>query len=302
MPKHFLIPYVPLKGHKDPDFREFAYGDSGARALRLKRNISKGSHLIFHTRIGSDKYITGYIVVDRILSGLEAQYDDWLFIGDPKKSKKLRKPIPVGRSLVQKLSLNVDFSQLDRGERTQLQVIGSATRAQRQLTEEDIEILLSEINRYVANKKIVNPENVQHYLYFNDETVGVIPLDEAHKLREREIQQLIIKEPSVIENDIKVMDHEKRFQDKDRMDILFEAADNSIIVAELKGPNNLTDEIATQVASYARDIELEYPKRKIRKMIICDGKISPKLEKACENLGIEIIVYGIKLDCFTLNN
>jgi hypothetical protein len=34
--------------------------------------------------------------------------------------------------------------------------------------------------------------------------------------------------------------------------------------------------------------------------VVCDGKVSPKLQKACQALGIEIVVYGVRLDCFTL--
>ena len=107
MLKHYLIPYVPLKGHKDPDFKELAYGDSAQRGRVLKDNLSKGSYLFFHTKIGSNKYITCYIVVEKILPAKEAQkdpsincdgkYDDWLFIGDKNMSKRLRKPIPFNR-------------------------------------------------------------------------------------------------------------------------------------------------------------------------------------------------------------
>lgn len=72
-------------------------------------------------------------------------------------------------------------------------------------------------------------------------------------------------------------------------------------MAELKGPDCLSDAIPTQIASYVRYIQYEYPGRIVRKMIICDGKVSPKLQKACELLGIEIIVYGLKLDCISLS-
>jgi len=310
MTKHYLIPYVPLKGHKDPDFKELTYGDSGQRGNVLKDNLSRGSYLFFHTKIGSSKYITCYIVVDRILSGkdaqvdssinCDAQYDEWLFIGDKNKSKRLRKPIPFNKQLAQKLSLNIDFEPFDSGGKTELAVIGSATRSHRPLTENDVNVLLQESKKYEENTKIENPEHVQYHLYFYDESEEIIPIDEVHKLRESEIQKLLRKNPSVIEKDTKVISYEKVLPDGDRLDLLLEATDGSMIVAELKGPDKLTDEILTQVASYVRDIEKEYPNKKIRKMIVCDGKISPKLQKACESLGIEIVVYGVKLDCFKL--
>ncbi|TKJ44726.1 hypothetical protein CEE35_06960 [Candidatus Aerophobetes bacterium Ae_b3b] len=310
MPKHYLIPYVPLKGHKDPDFKELAYGESGQRGKVLKDNLSKGSYLFFHTKIGSSKYITCYIVVDRILPGKKAQsnssincdgqYDDWLFIGDKNKSKRLRKPIYFIKQLAKKLSLNIDFEPFNSGRKTELAVIGSATRSHRQLTDNDVSILLDEIEKYEENVKIENPPDVQYHLYFYDESEKIIPMDEVHRLKESEIQKLLRKNPSVIEKDARVIDYEKVLPDGDRLDLVLEAVDGSLIVAELKGPDKLTDEIPTQVASYVRDIEKEYPTRKIRKMIVCDGKVSPKLQKACESLGIEIVVYGVKLDCFKL--
>lgn len=312
MPINYLIPYVPIKGHKDPDFKEMSYGDSGWRGDTLKSNVTVGSYLFFHTKIGNTKYITSYIVVKRIVSSEEAQndpnincdgqYDDWLFIGNKVDSKRLRKPIPFNKSLANKLSLGIDFSDFDNGVRTELQVIASATRSHRQLTGDDVDVLISEIDKYQKNNKIENTTDVQYHLNFYDEGDDLVPFDEVHKIRESEIQKLIRKNPSIIENGLKVVDYEKVLPDGDRLDLLLEDEKGALVLAELKGPDKLTDEIPTQLASYLRDIQIEYPDRHIRKMVICDGKISPKLEKACEALGIEIMVYGFKLDCFKLSS
>jgi hypothetical protein len=305
-----LIPYVPLKGHKDPDFKELSYGDSCQRGETLKNNLSNGSYLFFHTKIGSAKYITCFIAVEKIVSGKDAQsdesikcdgqYDDWLFIGNKDNSKRLRKPIPFNRVIAEKLSLRINFDSLDKGERSELQVIGSSTRSHRQLSEDDVSELLEAINSYQENTKIINPEEVQYHLTFYDEGEDIIPFDEIHQIKETEIQKLLRKNPNVIEEGAKVIDYEKVLSDGDRLDLLLEAKDGSLIVAELKGPDSVSDEIATQVASYVRDIQKEYPDKKVRKMIICDGKVSPKLQKACEALQIEIVVYGLKIDCFKL--
>lgn len=310
MQRHYLIPYVPLKGHKDPDFKELAYGESGRRGKVLKKNLTNGSYLVFHTKIGSSKYITGYLVVERTLSGEEARRDpsircdgrsdEWLFIGNKNESRRLRKPICLNRHLAERLSLNIDFEPAENGRKTELEVIGSATRAHRQLTDGDVTILLNEIQKHEENAKIQNPQDVQYHLYFYDECEDVIPIDEVHRLREIEIQRLLRKNPSLLEKGARIVDYERPMPDSDRLDLLLDAEDGSLIVAELKGPDKLTDDIPTQVASYARDIQKEYPKRKVRKMIVCDGKVSPKLRKACESLGIEIVVYGVKLDCFRL--
>ncbi len=311
MPVHYLIPYVPLKGHKDPDFKELSYGDSDQRGENLKNNLSKGSYLFFHTRIGSVKYITCYIVVEKIVSGANAQldksingdgqYDDWLFLGNKSKSKRLRKPIPFNRTIAEKLSLGIDFSSVDEGAKSELQVIGSSTRSHRKLTDDDVSKLLEAINIYQENTKISNPDDVQYHLTFYDEGEDIIPFDEVHQIKEAEIQKLLRKNPNVIEKGARVVDYEKVLSDGDRLDLLLESKDGDLIVAELKGPDCVSDEVATEVASYVRDIRKEYPTKKIRKMIICDGKVSPKLQKACEALEIEIVVYGLKIDCFKLH-
>lgn len=310
MPKHYLIPYVPIKGHKDPDFKELAYGESGQRGVSLQKNLTRGSYLFFHTKIGSTKYITCFIEVERIISGelaqqdpsikCDGQYDDWLIIGNKNKSRRLRKPIPFNKVLASKLSLGINFDSFDKGQRSELQVIGSSTRSHRQLTDDDTSILFEIIKEYQSNTKIDNPQNVQYRMNFYDEGEDIIPIDEVHKVNESEIQKMLRKNPEIIEKDVRVLDYEKVLPDGDRLDLLLETKDGSLIVAELKGPDKVTDEVPTQIASYVRDVEKEYSDRKVRKMIICDGKISPKLQKACEALDIEVVVYGVKLDCFKL--
>ena len=77
-----------------------------------------------------------------VIRKLPGQYDDWLFIGNKDKSRRLRKPLPFNKKLATKLSLGINFEAFDKGERTELQVIGSSTRSHRQLTDNDVSILL----------------------------------------------------------------------------------------------------------------------------------------------------------------
>jgi len=305
---HFLIPYVPLRGHKDPDFRELSYGDSGSRGRRLARSVAPGSYLFFHTNVGGAKYITAYIQVERVLEGSEARKDpsitgdgrtdDWFFLGNKTTSRRLTKFLPFDESLARQLSLNICFAE-DSG-RSVAQTVGSATRSHRELTEADVDLLLSRSKELTANEKFVNSSAVQRHLYFYDEGGDIIPIDEVHKLRESEIQKLIRKTPSIIEAGARVVDFEKTLPDGDRLDLLLEDSTGALILAELKGPEKATDSLPTQLASYCRDVEREFPGRRIRKMIVCDGKVSPKLRKACANLSIEIKVFGVRLDCFSL--
>ncbi len=306
----YLIPYTPIKGHKDPDFKQLIYGDSGSRGENLKNKLSKGSYLFFHTKIGSEKYITCYIVIDKVISRkiaqadlnitCDAQFDDWVFIGDKCLSKRLRKPLRFNKTLAEKLSLNINFSDLSNNKRSEVQIIGSATRSHRELNSNDIRTLLDEINKRENNVKIENADAVQYHLYFYDEGEDIIPFDEVHQVKESEIQKLIRKNPEIIESGVKVIDYEKVLPDGDRLDLLLEDLKGNLIVAELKGPDCLTDNIPIQISSYVRDIKTEFPDRNIRKMIICDGKVSPKLQKACDLLEIEVVVYGLKVDCFKL--
>lgn len=273
--KHYLIPFVPIKGHKDPDFRIPAYGESGQRSITLKNNVAQGSHLFFHTKIGSHKYITGYIVVKDVIDGKiarsnpnfnsDSQYDEWVFIGDPSKSKKLKKPLLFNRSLSERLSLKINFQDIN--VRTELQIIGSATRSHRELSESDLETLKGYIDKLDNDHKSENSEQVNKYMLFDDETQDTIPFDEVHQLKEMEIQKLIRKNPGMLGDGILLKNYEMVMSDGDRL-----------------------------------DIQKQFPSMKVRKMIICDGNISPKLRKACENLDIEIQVYGLKLSCFRIEN
>lgn len=269
MPINYLIPYTPLKGHKDPDFKQLIYGDSGARGENLKNKLTRGSYLFFHTKIGSEKYITCYIVVEHVISGkdaqadpkinCDAQFDDWVFIGNPQLSKRLRKPLPFNKALADKLSLNINFADLTNNFRTEVQIIGSATRSHRELNTNDVEILLEEIAKRESNAKVENPNEVQYHLYFYDEGEDIIAIDEVHQLKEKEIQKLIRKNPEIIEKGVKVIDYEKVLPDGDRLDILLEDSQGNLIVAELKGPDCLSDAIPTQIASYVRDIQKGVP-------------------------------------------
>jgi hypothetical protein len=161
---NLLIPYVHLYNHPDPLFEEFTYGDSGARARKLKNNLEKRiMFFFFHTSIGGKKYITAYYVVDRVLDTAEAikgrnivanyknphiseflsgertdKDDDVVLFGDPITSRIIEKALIFDKTLAEKLSLNIKFPK----GKTETQAIGSATRAWRELTDKDVEVLL----------------------------------------------------------------------------------------------------------------------------------------------------------------
>lgn len=312
MPTSFLLAFVPLQGHKDPDFRIPIYGDSGSRGESLQRNVEPGSYLFFHTNLGGAKYITGYIQVERTLSRAEAQAtdfpvrcdavdDDWCFVGAPATSRSLAKPLLFDRNLAQQLSLGIDFTSLDQGLRSEVAVLGSATRPPRRLTDADVTLLLAKAAELQRNLKISNSEVVARYLTFQDERQETVPFDEVHQVKERELQLLLRRDPVALGQGLRVIAYEKLMPDGDRLDLLLEdSIDGALVVAELKAPGQATDAVAVQVASYASDIKQEYSGRTVRKMIVCDGRVSPKLRKACHDLGIELRAYGWKLSTVPL--
>lgn len=164
---NLLIPYVYIYNHPDPLFEEYAYGDAGSRGRKLKK-LKKGDYVFFHTSTRNRKYITAYYVVDRVIDTPEAVKDrnimnkfnhphlkeyldskeaklenDCVLFGDPILSRILDKPLLFDKSLAEKLSLNINFSE----NRTETQTIGSATRSWRTLTDKDIKVLFKEIKK-----------------------------------------------------------------------------------------------------------------------------------------------------------
>lgn len=304
---HFIISYRQLKSHVDPDFRVMTYGDSGPRGARLKRELTKGSYVFFNTRLGDCKYLTGYFVVEQVISGQDtkklyplsdAAVDDWVVVGDESLSKKLNKPLPIDKSLMEKLSIPTKFKPDD--PRSELSIISSYLRPPRVISDDDRKLLLQKIQQREANNKIENHPDVQRYFYFYDNTSQIIPLNETYKMGEHEIELLLRKNPASIEPGAKLIDYQKVLPDGDRLDLLLEDSKGHLIVAELKAPNELTDSTVTQVASYTNDIQKEFPGKVVRTMIICDGNVSPKFAKACNSFNIEIVVYGMQINCFKL--
>ena len=171
---NLLIPYIPIANHIDPDFSEYSYGDNGSRARKLLNALSPADYVFFHTTVNGKKYITAYYVVDRVLETKKAcknkaivtKYknphiseglagkrpaagdDDAVLFGDPILSYVFPRPLPFDKELAQKLSLEIKF----KPKHSEAQVIGSATRSWRELTANDVSILLEEIKKKTEEK------------------------------------------------------------------------------------------------------------------------------------------------------
>ena len=170
---HLLIPYVQLPDHADPLFNEFTYGDIGQRARQLKK-LKTGTYVFFHTSKHGKKYITAFYVVDRVidtaaaarnklisdkyknphiheyLAGERNYGNDTLLFGDPILSRVFEKPLLFDRKLANKLSLNIKFAS----DKSETQVIGSATRQWRKLTEEMQKCCLTKLRHKIIELAI----------------------------------------------------------------------------------------------------------------------------------------------------
>ncbi|MBU4038008.1 MAG: DUF91 domain-containing protein, partial [Proteobacteria bacterium] len=250
---NLLIPFVYLYDHDDPLFKEFTYGDVGTRAKKLKNSLKKGDYIFFHTSIGSKKYITAYYVIDRVLDTIEAIKDknimakyknphlerrpskheryggDVLVFGDPITSRTLDRPLLFDKVLARKLSLDIKFPK----GRTETQAIGSATRAWRELTENDVDVLLSAIKLSELEGQPIET---------------ILSTDEVTEIIEKDIENYIEKNPSLIGESLTLM---KRQLDTPvgRIDLLFEDKKGNLIVAELK-LNKIGREAVNQLRRY----------------------------------------------------
>jgi hypothetical protein len=298
---NLLIPYVHLYDHPDPLFEEFTYGDAGARARKLKNDLKSGDYIFFHTSIGGKKYITAYYVVDRVLDTAKAikdrnivakfknphilkflsgertdEDDDVVVFGDPITSRILERPLLFNKTLAEKLSLNIKFPK----GRTETQAIGSATRQWRELTDEDVEILLEAIKLYEKEARGI-------------ETVP--STDEVTEVIEKDIEGFIEKNPSLIGESLKL---EKRQLDTPagRIDLLFENKKGNLIVVELK-LNKIGRDAINQLRRYMDWVKKE-TKKEVTGVIVCKG-VMPAFEEDFKKLkNIKILCYGWQLKVY----
>jgi len=295
---NLLIPYVYLYDHPDPLFDEFTYGDIRARARKLKRDLEKGDYVFFHTSIRGKKYITAYYVVDRVLDTAEAikdrnilakyksphiseilsaertdEYDDVMLFGDPITSRVLERPLLFDRTLAEKLSLAIKFPE----GRTETQVIGSATRSWRELTDKDVEVLLEAIKS--SEKEVPGIETV-------------LSTDEVTEVIEKDLERFIERNPSLIGETLEI----KRRQlhtPVGRIDLLLEDEKGNLIVVELK-LNRIGRDAINQLRRYMNWVKRETEKE-VAGVIVCKG-VMPAFEEEFKKLkNIRIFCYGWQL-------
>jgi hypothetical protein len=295
---HLLIPYVNLYNHPDPLFDEYTYGEGGARARKLKNDVKKGDFIFFHTTIRNQKYITAYYVADRVIDTIDAINDrfirlkyknphmnemingkipkdsgDVIIFGDPILSKKLDTPLRFEKNLASKLSLNIKFP----GNKTETQAIGSSTRAWRELTDKDANILREQIE--------INEKAETHEIMLRT-------TEEVADFVEKHLEDIVAKKPELIEESLKL---EKRqlVTDDGRIDLLFEDTKGNKVVVEMK-QHKIGRSTLEQIKRYIKWLK-ERTDKQVRGVIVCEGVMPAFEEEIKKQKDIKILCYGWQL-------
>ncbi len=298
---NLLIPYIHLYKHTDPLFEEYTYGDSKFRARKLKNELKKGDYVFFHMSIRNKKYITAYYVADRIMDTAEAvkninitsKYknphiyeflsgernsndDDVILFGDPITSRILDKPLLFNRDLAEKLSLNIKFPN----GKTETQAIGSTTRSWRELTDDDVRVLLETIKSSGKEGKTINV---------------ILSTDEVTEIIEKDIEKFIEKNPSLVGENL-ILKGRQVDTPVGRIDLIFEDKNGNSIIIELK-LNKIGREAIKQLNRYM-DWARKETNKNVTGVIVCKG-IMPAFEEDLVKLkNIKILYYGWQLKVY----
>lgn len=297
---NLLVPYVTLSDHHDPILDEFTYGDVDRRAKKLKRDLKKGDKTFLHTTIRGHKYITAYYIVDRVMDTSEAaskpmivkkyknphilEYlngerrggEDVIVFGDPILSKKLDPPLKFDRTLAEKLSLDISFKE----HTTDLQDIGSATRAWRPLTEEDVNTLFEEIKR-------VEEEAI--------DTDTILSTDEVLDIREVDLENFVVQNPEYFGSGLTFLGRQIDTKEG-RLDLLFEDASDELVIVELK-LHEIGRKALNQLRRYMRQVEKDY-KKKVNGVLLCKDVLPTYVNEFGRLKDIRIFHYGWKLSVY----
>lgn len=304
-PTNLLIPYVPIVDHLDPDMDEFTYGDVDARARKLRKDLVRGSYVLFHTTIRNRRYITAYFVIDRVLDSKAAaenrliadkyrnphvqefvrgerdkDEDDVTIFGDPVLSRKLDRPLPFDRGLAERLSLGITFPS----GYTENQRISSSTRSWRSLKQEDVETILDAIRE--------NDES-------SVESEAVLSTDEVLEIREMDLENLVVGNPSLIGENLLYVGRQIPL-DGDRLDLLYKDQDGNPVVVELK-LNEIGKRAIDQLRRYMRKVRNDY-KRETKGIMICKGVLPAFADQINRLRGIRILHYGWQLRIYERPN
>ena len=284
--KHLLFPYTKLPWHKDPDFKEMTYGDSHARGRRFKNNISPGSYIFFHTTKAGIRYITGYLKIQEILTREEAKKrgiesdstnDDYVFIGD-KNESNADFFLKFDKRLAQRFkSIKFNF---DRANHSENECINYQTRPAPYISQEDVEMLLSEIESNSIQDTSIDDE--------------IISFDEIHKLqKELKIRDYFAKNPGLIEKNAQYYDKETN-----HVDLVLKDQSGKLLVLEFKRPGIASTATVEQILNYANHLKNKKPGFNFRFGIVIEvSQVTPDLIEYAKSRNVDVFYYGFGLLC-----
>jgi len=287
---HLLIPYIQLRP-PDPALDEFTYGDVRQRAQKLKADLKQGDFVFFHTSWGGKKYITAYFVVDRVLDtsaacadkAIKSKYknphileylkkgkqldEDAILFGDPIRSRVLDKPLLFDSKLAKKLSLDIKFSS----KLTDTQVIGSATRAWRHLTEKDVNTLLKSVGGKKRQSRLRSTEEVSEII-------------------EKDVEDYLANNPNLIGKSLKLSERQLPIE-SGRIDLLFKDKKGDLFVVEVK-LNRIGRDAFQQIQRYIHELKTREKGKKIYGVIVCTDVMPAYEEDIRKQKDVKILTYG----------
>jgi RecB family endonuclease NucS len=184
--------------------------------------------------------------------------------------------LPFDKSLANKLSLAIPFKK----GFTENQCIGSATRAWRELTDKDVKILLSEIEKSERER-------------FSQDTI--LSTDEVMEILEVDLENFITRNSRLIGLDL-VLIGRQLDTPVGRVDLLFEDKNSALIVVELK-----LNEIGTGALNQIRGYMHYYKtttKKNVRGVLICKDVLPAFVDKFKNLLDIQVLCFGWKLTVY----
>lgn len=296
----YLIPYVDPKRNdleEDPLFSEYTYGDSGRRGKILKTRVSKGDYLFFHTTIQNMRYITAYYFVEEVMDINKAREDstivtkynnphlrsvqyhrdnEVIVFGNPIKSLILQIPLEINKALLRELNIPFNPSK----NQTELAAISSRLRNWVRLDANQADLL----------RKKIDDLNQKSYLKRK-----LLSNDEIRQILERDIEQFIAENPTVLGKNMRFIDKQVVLRDGRRLDLLIQDKESKqkYIVEIKKG--EIGPEVIKQIKAYIKVYQRDKGEGDMKGIVVCKGFL-PHFEDEIINQakreGLRIYIYG----------
>ena len=303
--KGFLIPYIDpkkMKGHEDPMLPEFTYGDVGRRGKKLREYVSIGDCLFFHTSSRGKRVLSAYYIVERVIPILEARQDrlimakyknphlydeirgnfDTIVIGNPITSCWLQRPFVLTKELFSHFSKDLNFNS----DQTDLAAMSSTLRNWIKIDENDVDFLLEQIQ--ASQNEFYSKENI------------FLSSHEIAALDETEIEQFLVKNPTLLSKNTSVYKQQFVFPSGKRLDLLLKRNDDEshLILVEIK-KDMITKDAYKQISGYIKETKQSFDCNKVEGIIVCSG-IHPVFEnfylKKIQEKKVNVYQYGWRFD------